>query len=766
MANYDFLNLSPFDFEELSRDLLQVLLKKNFESFAEGKDDGIDLRFSMDKENEIIVQCKRYNNISSLLSNLKIEKTKITKLNPKRYILCTSVNLTKTQKDKILKILSPYILSYSDIIGKKDLNNFINKFPDIEEQHFKLWLSSINVLKRILKGKVYNQSNFEKETIEKTVKVYVENSSFFKALEIIKKYKYVIISGIPGIGKTTLARILVYNYLANGYKEFIYLSDSIDDAYIEFDDNKKQIFFFDDFLGRSFLGKKLTTNEEQRIFRFIKKIQNSKNSILILATREYILKQAKECYDAFNNPEFSTAKCIIDLSNYTKLIRAKILYNHLFFSNTSFEHILNILQDKNYMKIINHKNYNPRILEIMIYNIHHRSISPNDFTKEICKSLENPFEVWSIAYKNDILLLSRILLAILLTTGIPILLNDLKKALKFFFEKYGQKYNLYYNDFDFNKSVREIENTFITILKDDYDNFVVDVQNPSVYDYLINELNNYHDLLSDILSSALFINQFFNSFTLNKSILIKGKVVVQVNKILLDNSLIDIISDKIIQEYDKLDSSNIIKYTIMPERKYRWDKFNSDDYSKLSAVNSFFALHRNDKITDFISKKFYEIIEPNNIDVLNFGNYLNLLREYHIYYQIDINNLLKRIFKKCDNIQLLNNFNELKNIFPNEFELFLKNDNEIIDDIIGTVENEVEYTSNKDLEDMIYEIDKIEENYGIDMNFIHDEIKERQEEIVEENDILSDHYIPTNRTLEYVDDNEIDNIFNTLMYKK
>jgi len=42
--NYDFKNLSPIDFEELCRDLLQKELEVTFESFTEGKDGGIDFR--------------------------------------------------------------------------------------------------------------------------------------------------------------------------------------------------------------------------------------------------------------------------------------------------------------------------------------------------------------------------------------------------------------------------------------------------------------------------------------------------------------------------------------------------------------------------------------------------------------------------------------------------------------------------------------------------------------------------------------------------
>ena len=72
--NYDFTNLSPIDFEELCRDLLQKELNITFESFTEGKDGGIDFRYSQGT-NQTILQCKRFtkDTFSSLETELKKE---------------------------------------------------------------------------------------------------------------------------------------------------------------------------------------------------------------------------------------------------------------------------------------------------------------------------------------------------------------------------------------------------------------------------------------------------------------------------------------------------------------------------------------------------------------------------------------------------------------------------------------------------------------------------------------------------------------------
>ena len=46
MNNYDFLILSASEFERLTRDLLQKHLECHMESFTQGRDGGVDLRYA------------------------------------------------------------------------------------------------------------------------------------------------------------------------------------------------------------------------------------------------------------------------------------------------------------------------------------------------------------------------------------------------------------------------------------------------------------------------------------------------------------------------------------------------------------------------------------------------------------------------------------------------------------------------------------------------------------------------------------------------
>ncbi len=175
---YDFRTLSPIDFELLVRDLLQAELNITMESFGPGKDGGIDFRFSM-ADQDVVVQAKHHveGGAQSLLRAARGEDCKVLKLAPSRYILVTSLSLTPALKSKIIQAMPSTPVSARDVIGREDLNNFLGLHPHVLRQHFKLWLTSTEVLERILHSAVYNRTDAELARIRQLVPKFVHNAS-------------------------------------------------------------------------------------------------------------------------------------------------------------------------------------------------------------------------------------------------------------------------------------------------------------------------------------------------------------------------------------------------------------------------------------------------------------------------------------------------------------------------------------------------------------------------------------------------------------
>src|SRR5690606_4616137 len=93
---------------------------------------------------------------------------------------------------------------------------------------------------------VYTSSHYKLEEIRENIRKFVIIQNYEKALEKLETIHVVIISGIPGIGKTTLAENLVLYYENKEY-EFFSIENSINEIESVYDSEKKQIFYFDDF---------------------------------------------------------------------------------------------------------------------------------------------------------------------------------------------------------------------------------------------------------------------------------------------------------------------------------------------------------------------------------------------------------------------------------------------------------------------------------------------------------------------------------------
>lgn len=520
---YDFKNLSPNDFEELVRDLLQKHYSVHLESFITGKDQGIDLRYSNPKGTKThIIQCKHYANssISTLIKHLKNkELPKVIKLSPKKYSVATSLGLTPKNKNDIKKIFKAYCQSEADIFGKSDLNNLISKHPAIEKQHFKLWLNSTQVLEKILHAKMHNRLKTELQRIRNKIKLYVINPSFSEALKILNEKNFLIISGIPGIGKSTLAEVLFYHFLNFNHEGFI-IRDHIKEGLEVFNTERNQIFLYDDFLGMSDISEKLYKNEDSELLNFISTICSIKNKKLILTTREYILHQAQENYEKIGKGHLDLVKYVLDLESYTKLIRAKILYNHLYFSELpkSFEN--EIIKNKNYLSIINHENYSPRIIESMCNPKRLVGIKANEFFKYFIENLDNPSDLWKHAFEKHISDLAKKIILVVFTFGGEIEKKILSEVCKQFAV---DEINFHT---EFNNACRELEGSFLFFSKDH-----VGFHNASINDFIRETVFINEDIVLAMLSNFVFPVQLATFW----GTLAEGEKIPQTRKFLVRN---------------------------------------------------------------------------------------------------------------------------------------------------------------------------------------------------------------------------------------
>lgn len=497
---HDFHDLSPLDFEDLVRDLLQAEFGVRIESFGPGRDGGIDCRFAASAKNTI-VQAKHYfkTGRGGLLRTLVKEDLKVAKLKPDRYILAASVSLTPAFKDKIIGSMPSAPLAVADIIGLEDLNNLLNKHPDVEKKHFKLWLGSVAILERILQSGIYNRTETELEIIKEMIPRFVQNQSVQAAEKILADGGTLIVAGHPGVGKTTLARMLVWLHAAQGWK--IFVVDSIEEAFEVSNPGEKRLILFDDFLGQVRLSADHVRGIDQRLPPFIERVNANKDLRFILTTREYILSQAELLSKRLASRAVSANRYVLNVGVYTRTVKARILYNHLHFSGLSQDSVAQILLDNFYLKIIDHKNFNPRLIELLTSE-EYSSLSGESLRAAVERVLDNPDELWERPYRDHISDDGKALMLAML------LFSDLGRfeAVRATFARVvvamGGTIPMAQLQARFNSTLKELEGSVLAIL-----NQSVRFSNPGVRDFL-QAVVIKDELLSSLVQHTAVLSEF------------------------------------------------------------------------------------------------------------------------------------------------------------------------------------------------------------------------------------------------------------------
>lgn len=542
MEKFNLNNLSSYDFELLCRDIMKKKLKLDTElfTFKSGKDGGIDICSLEIDSPKVMIQAKHY--IGSKFSDLKKvmnnEKEKVQNVNPKNYYLITSLSLTKKNKEKIIDIIGKnFMQDISYIVSYEDINMFLDdpQNIDILKKHYKLWLFSTNVFELIQSRDIlFDEEMFMFEVKEESQK-FVKTDFYEKILKILNKENLVIITGNPGTGKTTLSKMLVLNYIAEGYKIKISNTNDISKIKQSLSTNKKekQLILLDDFLGQHYL--ELNNKTLKDVYLTIKYIkENYKNTKIILNSRITILNEAEEEENKFKDfmTKEKNKKILVDTTEISYLDKAKILYNHLYFSEMRNEFLEDIKRNKNYLKIITHKNYNPRIVEYM--TISNRFNEPKKYAKEFLKNLENPIEIWKKQFEkmNEE---DRIFLFTLYSlTNYNIEENVLKDVVNKRLATRNKDTTLNF----FEKSLKKLIESLITIKL--YDNkTLISVLNPSVNDFLENELKNNLVECSDIIKNSIYIEQILKILTF-KEVKNTSKVKELIEEILMNKKFLEL----------------------------------------------------------------------------------------------------------------------------------------------------------------------------------------------------------------------------------
>ena len=92
-------------------------------------------------------------------------------------------------------------------------------------------------------------------------------------------------------------------------------------------------------------------------------IKASPNGKLIMTTREHILSNALLGSERLRRSPLVDYRCILKIADYGRAARARILYNHIYFSELPEGYRNALIGDNFYEKILGHRNFNPRLIK-------------------------------------------------------------------------------------------------------------------------------------------------------------------------------------------------------------------------------------------------------------------------------------------------------------------------------------------------------------------------------------------------------------------
>ncbi|MBK4723593.1 ATP-binding protein [Azospirillum sp. YIM DDC1] len=331
---------------------------------------------------------------------------------------------------------------------------------------------------------------------------YVRTKHFYMARAQLADCGAVLISGPPGVGKTTLANMLMLDSVAEGF-EPVAIRREVRDGIARFRPRTRQVFWYDDFLGATFIGDRspfAERNEDGDLVDFIEAVRDA-GSRFLLTTREHILQDAlmssgRLAYSGVPNLYYRMA--LEDLEDEQ---RARILYNHLYFGSLPQEHVVALVTaPAKLVGAVKHRNFSPRVVEWVTDFKRLKGVSPKDYPDHLEAAFDDPAACWEDTYRNQVSESARCLLLALYSLGGEARVTDLRRVWEPLQELRRSPSERREGAFD--EALRSLDNSLTTVHQG-----TVTFLNPSIKEFIGGKLSGAIDNARDLLLTARLVAQ-------------------------------------------------------------------------------------------------------------------------------------------------------------------------------------------------------------------------------------------------------------------
>jgi len=489
-----------------------------------------------------------------LKTALKKEVDKVKQLRPKQYFICCGRELTEGNIKEVYEMFSEFMTTDRNIVTLTEIDEFLQNSDneDIVRKNYKLWLYSSNILSEVYNKNIFIDCETLLSDINEECKYFVSTHIYEVCMNHLLDHGTLMLTGGPGVGKTITSKMLILYFATKGYKIRYTTNGDISDIKksLSHDKEQKEIVLLDDCLGQHYF--KMKESQEDELLSLIKYTKLFTNKKIILNSRITIFNEAKERSYDFKNffQQKKVVNYIINMDEITQLEKAKILYNHIKTKKLPENHYSSIKENKNYLKIVRHQNYTPRIIEYVTFEHNYSRVAPKSFFNFILNNLTNPHDIWRNEFEQRIQSIDRVFLTTLYSLTDTYIEHDILKKC---FLKRATTMNIDSTIDHWSLVLSRLNQSIINIV-DLKDKQNIGVINPSVNDYLKIVFNNNYLELNAVRDSICNALQFERCYPKSE--------LPQIYKELITNESVNNIDFSDSYQKNHFITSQIIQYSV------------------------------------------------------------------------------------------------------------------------------------------------------------------------------------------------------------
>jgi hypothetical protein len=137
------------------------------------------------------------------------------------------------------------------------------------------------------------------------------------------------------------------------------------------------------------------------VARLINYIGRKPKKQLVITTRTHILQEAELRDEPLARADLHARECVVAVDEYTRVHRARILYNHLYFSELPREVVRQFVNSHYHLRVIDHPNFTPRLIELTILQ-QDPAGSADDLLRLMTKALDHPVQLWEPSFRETL----------------------------------------------------------------------------------------------------------------------------------------------------------------------------------------------------------------------------------------------------------------------------------------------------------------------------------------------------------------------------